>query len=248
MGVVVATRFFETKAEEKAKKDAREKILKFSGAALAAGAERVLIAVNVGQDVSDALNLAYPVGVMAFPVQPWGKFAPPLNGILTKGRKFWAGGDWLLLASAEVVLTKEAIEVMVSHMTSETLVVGAALEGHQYEPGFHNPATGRQTPWNTLALYNASKLWNGGGFPIFGDGPVDEPANAGVEEVVTIAMIQSHAAYAAKMVKVPGQKWDTSGFTDERLAAHEKKMTSKNSRPARQLEVARFQGPMVLHI
>ena len=248
MSVVVGTRFFESNAEKVV--EAQNKILSFCKNSLSAGATWVLVAVNVEHDVSDALNLTYPTGVTAFPVQPWGKFAPALNGILTKGRDFWARGDLLLLASAEVILTGEAVKTLVSHMDGDTLVVGAALEGHQYEPGLHKSATGRKTPWNTLALYNASNLWNGGGFPILGDGPVDEPANAGVEEVITIALIQSRslATCEVKMVQVPGQKWDTSGFDGERLAAHEKKMASKDSRPARQLEVAGIQGPRVLHI
>lgn len=242
--IVVATRFFE-KDSEKAE-ESRDKLAAFCVTSLDAGAKHVLVAVNVDEDKSQAA--CGKMGVITyFPVQPWGKFVMPLNAILVKGREYWRNQSLLLSASVEVTLTEEVISTLVSHMDKDTLVVGAALPGHEYSPGIHNPATGQQTPWNTLALWSPHKLWNNGGVPLLGDGPLWSPELAGVEEVMTIASVQHQVMHKAKLVEVPGQNWDTSSFDEERLRAHEKKMASKNSRPKTQLAQSGLEGPCVIH-
>lgn len=268
--VVVATRFFE-KDSNKAY-ESETKLGKFCLAALDAGANHVLVAVNIAEDKSSLTKKLHEtsIGSIAgnrglyldenttlqglgsptttfFSVQPWGKFATPLNAILVQGRKYWERGAFLLLASVEVTLSEEAVNTLASHMDNRTLVVGAALLGHEYAPGIHNPASGRQTPWNTLALWNPLLLWNHGGFPLLVDGPLRNPENSGVEEVVTIASIQNRKHCYAKLIEVPGQNWDTSSFTGERLKAHKQKMANKNSRPAAQLLTLGLRGPTVSH-
>lgn len=47
---------------------------------------------------------------------------------------------------------------METHMGPDDLVVGAALAGHAFEGGETVELTGVTTPWNTLALWDVSKL------------------------------------------------------------------------------------------
>ena len=252
---VVGTRFFE-KDPSKAKKSL-ENITKFCKKAISAGAEHVLVAVNEEKDVSGILEISFPSNIVTvFPVKPWGHFVQPLNALLIMGRKYWLKDVSLLLASVSVEVTKDIVGALLSHMDEDTLVVGAAVEGHVFErsDNFQKAAVGREVPWNTLALWNAEMLYKYGGFSILGDGSPSEPENAGVEELVTISKIQiladsSSADAYAKLVSVPSVVWNTESFSGERLVAHEKKMASKNERPAAQLEYANFFPlPKVFHL
>jgi len=212
------------------------------------GAEKIFVAVNTSEDLSDAPQWNWPEYAEVFGVEPWGFFVQPLNAILIKARTELAQGYGVLFASTGTSVSKEGIEILLMNMDSNTIVVGATLEGHVYEAGIHNPADGRQVPWNTLALWNPKFLWSLG-TPLIGDGPVDQPENKGVEEVCTIAVIQAICPSAeAKLTLVPGQNWDTGWFDAERLAKHEKKMASKVSRPAAQLAEMGLKGPKVTHI
>ena len=47
---------------------------------------------------------------------------------------------------------------METHIGPDDLVVGAALTGHAFEQGQTVELTGVTTPWNTLALWDVSKL------------------------------------------------------------------------------------------
>lgn len=47
---------------------------------------------------------------------------------------------------------------MEAHMGVDDLVVGAALTGHAFQGGETVTLTGVTTPWNTLALWEVSKL------------------------------------------------------------------------------------------
>lgn len=233
---VVGTRFFEKDLSKSEASLAR--LTTFIMAALAAGAEKVYVAVNLEEDRSDAIRQHWPDKVSVFPMSPWGKFVLPLNAILMMARSELAAGCKLLLASVEVPLTREKVEQLFVHMHDGTLVVGAALQGHVYSPGTHQRASGRQVPWNTLALWNPDFLWTTG-FPMIGDGVIGDPATAGVEELATIAVLQRvHHGIEATLVSVGDSAWDTSHFDGDRLAAHEKKMGSKDARPKLQLEAA----------
>lgn len=233
---VVGTRFFEKDLSKVEASLAR--LTAFIVAALAAGAEKVYVAVNLEEDRSEAIRQHWPDKVSVFPVAPWGKFVLPLNAILMMARSELASGCKLLLSSVEVSLTREKVDQLFVHMGEGTLAVGAALQGHLYQPGTHQRASGRQVPWNTLALWNPDFLWTTG-FPMIGDGVIGDPATAGVEEVATIAVLQRvHPGVEAKLVSIGDGAWDTSHFDGERLAAHEKKMASKDARPKFQLEAS----------
>ena len=142
-----------------------------------------------------------------------------------------------------------------------TLVVGAALQGHQHHnttddnggAGSEVELTGRTTPWNTLALWNLPKLALTG-FLLVSEGlHTDLNGNeveAGVEEVCTIATLQkilpSNTAQA-KLLSTPGVQWGQDFGDDEgRKEWHERKMMSKVTRAKRQLELMALKGT-VLH-
>jgi hypothetical protein len=242
---VVATRYFESDTTKGVASLAR--LREFAQNALAAGAARVYVAVNAAVDVSQALEQVWPENVTVFPVTPWGGFVMPLNALLLAAREELARGAKFVTASVEVKITAKAVGALLDQLDDQTLVVGAALLGHQFKKGSHQNALGREVPWNTLAVWN-SFLWVTG-FPLMGDGPLGEPQNKGVEELFTIAAFQRmYPSALAKLVPVAGQTWDTSTFDGERLAKHEAKMASKNSRPAAQLVAAQLPGPTVVHV
>lgn len=243
---VVGTRFFEKDVSKSEASLAR--LTAFIMAALAAGAEKVYVAVNLAEDRSDAIRHSWPDKVSVFPVTPWGKFVLPLNAILMMARSDLASGCKLLTTSIEVSLTRKKGDSLFAHMQEGTLVVGAALQGHVYAPGKHHRASGRQVPWGTLALWNPDFLWTTG-FPMIGDGIISDQSTAGVEEAATIAILQHiYPGIEAKLVSIGDAAWDTSHFDGERLAAHEKKMSSKDDRPAKQLESFASKGPYIIHL
>lgn len=53
---------------------------------------------------------------------------------------------------------RETVSRMEAHMESGDLVVGAALTGHAFQGGQTVELTGVTTPWNTLALWDVTKL------------------------------------------------------------------------------------------
>ena len=201
--------------------------------------------------------------IHVLPITPWGKFTPALNAIISWSARQHA--QYLLLVSAEVQMTSDAMDALMNKMDVDTtLVVGAVLQGHQHHSstttddgiggdGNEVELTGRTTPWNTLALWNLPKLALTG-FLLVSDGlNTDENGNeveAGVEEVCTIATLQkilpSNTAQA-KLLSIPGVQWGQD-FGDDigRKEWHERKMMSKVTRAKRQLELMALKGT-VLH-
>ena len=198
--------------------------------------------------------------IHVLPVTPWGKFVPALNAIVT-----WCANhkcQYLLFASAEVQLTQEVLNVLISKMDIErTLVVGTALSGHEYKQPTEDKEeievelTGRTTPWNTCALWNVLKLALTG-FLLVSEGlhPDEDReggiSSAGVEEVVAIATLQKilqPSNAKAKLVSIPGTSWGTQDFNNDekRKKWHEKKMQSKLTRAKRQLDLLGLSGTVI---
>ena len=213
------------------------------------------------------------VRIQILPVTPWGKFVPALNAIVS--RVATLGAHFLLLTSAEVQLTNDALAIMKSKLDLETtLVIGTVLPGHDYRCSKRTVAqiddvggeeeevmvelTGRTTPWNTCSLWNVSKL-SLTGFLLVSEGlhPEDDGSelgsSAGVEEVCTIATLQrllGPCNAQAKLICIPGEEstsWDTSNFEKDakRQEWHEKKMASKVARAKRQLELLGLSGTVI---
>ncbi|KAF4321721.1 hypothetical protein BBO99_00001680 [Phytophthora kernoviae] len=216
-----------------------------SGILIAVGLPTGAVGAMSGTGVA-AGSIAGKVEII--PMVYWGKFVPALNALVSVAADRFPEADTLLLQSLEVEVDKVGVEFLRSHFDiKRDLVVGAALSGHEFQP---DPSvqplklSGLTSPWNTLALWNLEQLTKIG-FALMGDAlrlEVDGIGSAaGIEEVATIAMYQqlyanTTSATKAKLMRVPGIAWQLDGLQDpERLAWHEKKMTSKQQRAAAQL-------------
>ena len=246
-----------------------ETLSSFAQLASTVKAEHAVVAVDA-EDKIEGYSLVnevrkilknYGTAIHVLPITPWGKFIPALNAIVCWSAR--QDAQYLLLVSAEVKMTSDAMDALKNEMDVDTtLVVGAVLQGHQH----HNTAddndgggenevelTGRTTPWNTLALWNLPKLALTG-FLLVSEGiHPDENGNegaAGVEEVCTIATLQkilpSNTAQA-KLRSISGVQWGQDFGDDEgRKEWHERKMMSKVTRAKRQLDLMGLKGT-VLH-
>lgn len=244
MDFVVAMRFFERNPDQA--EAAMGNLIKYIDNMLSVGAKKVFVAVNVAEDVSGALNRGLgSEKIVIFPVQPWGKFVIPLTALLLMARKELANESKMLFASTEISATPRTMEFLFDQMDEKTLVVGARLPGHNYKPGTYCPANGSQVPWNTLALWNPRFLW-ASGFPLIGDGPLENPTTAGVEEMLAVGVRQQLYPFIdAKLIDAPGVKWNIS---DEKLAAHLRKIESKIERADEQAKTLPYMwGPRVIH-
>ncbi len=244
---VVGIRWFEAKPQKVLPQLAA--LNKAVSTALGAGAEHVLIAINGDRDVSPISQIVAPEKVTFIKVTPAGSFVPMLNAILMAGRQHFAQGCHMLISSTEMGYNETDVEVLFSYMDGHTACVGAALEGHDYHPGTTiKEANGVQIPWNTFSLLNPYAVCVTG-IPMLGDGTFLDLSTAGVEELITYAVIQRLYNSQVKLVSIPSSNgWDTRNFTGERLEAHKKKMASKISRPAAQLQFANLKAPTVQHI
>ncbi len=184
-------------------------------------------------------------------VTPWGSFVPALNALTS-----WAcknqeisndqnGKSCIVFLSAETSLTRETVHALNQHMTDDTLVVGAALPGHDFYGksdddtiGTEVDLNGRTCPWNTLAMWDLNKLALIG-FPLCADGlhTLEDGTSVagGIEEFATILLHQrvspcGEGNSKAKLVKVAGVAWEQTFDDNERRKWHENKMKSKKSR------------------
>ena len=216
-----------------------------------------LPAVMSNYSLVDTIRQFAPPSLTILPVSPWGNFLPALNTIVATAAR--DGVDACLLASAETNTTQASIDALLQHMNLEdTLVVGAVLPGHEYQPHTAQvPLNGRTTPWNTLAVWNIPKLALTG-FPLVAEGihrhDADESnttktttttttqfVTGGVEEVSCIGLLQNTLGVdkaKAKLVPLPDVKWEQDfGGDEERRKWHANKMKSKKERPAKHMEL-----------
>ena len=244
-------------------------ILKFLQTSINCKASYVGIAVDsaekiIGYDLISAVKIAVSNAVKetkvdrqnfidVIPVTPWGNFAPALNALIS-----WCCTasnyevDEILFLSAETDLSSNTMQELQSHLVKEdTLVVGVAFPGHEYNAG-ENELTGVTCPWNTAALWNLSKLALTG-FPVVSEGlhPYNNddgsktPGPSGVEEVSTVALLQkilTPKLSKVKLIRSSEVEWETTWDDKEREEWHKKKMTSKVSRPKRHLELLGLSG------
>ena len=201
--------------------------------------------VSAVQLACDKLNHTTRIHIL--PVTPWNKFVPALNALISYACK--ERHDQILFVSAETNAPATAIQHLRDHLTPDTLVAGAVLAGHDYRgKDACVVLDGRTSPWNTLAVWNLSKLALTG-FSIVSDGLLTDDQEApsyGVEEVAATALIQKVLGSEnakSKLVSCPGIDWEVDDFDDpERKKWQEKKMNSKVERAARQLELMGLQG------
>ncbi|NET60611.1 MAG: hypothetical protein F6K47_32075 [Symploca sp. SIO2E6] len=176
-------------------------------------------------------------------VNPWKGFAHPLNAIVVEAT--FLGGNQLLLQSLEVQISPIDVGTLRSHLTSDTLVVGARMiESHGGDAGI-KPINGMTSPWNTLALWNLPKLHVTGFLGISSGLIKDIPG--GIEEVTTISLLQQfypNQAHA-KLVNLSQLKWITLWKDTERKKYHEQKMSSKLVRAEIQMNYFKVQRGFV---
>lgn len=176
------------------------------------------------------------------PVTPWGKFTPALNALIRWGVEH--NHQFVLFTSLEVQATPQAVSALFTALDDgDTLVAGARLAGHDYQPGVR-VLTGRTTPWNTLAVWDLRRLALTG-FQLVSEGHFNNNKMAGVEEVVAIGLLQrilGDESAKAKVVQVPGIAWEQQFDDPGRREWHEHKMQSKVERPAYQLELTQLSG------
>jgi hypothetical protein len=121
---------------------------------------------RAAHNASISMEEAHPP-LQVVPVTPWGKFVPALNA-LVRYAAVECHAQLILFVSAET--EAPSITPLLDNMDNSTLVVGALLEGHQFDDTAERVAlNGRTTPWNTLALWNLEKLALTG-FPLVSDG------------------------------------------------------------------------------
>ena len=201
------------------------------------------------------------------PVQPWGRFVPALNALVTHAASDWHASRIMFVSAETTTVGVNAVARLLQEGMSESvLVVGARLAGHDHAVRAGQSQTvalnGRTTPWNTLAVWNLPKL-SLTGFQLISDGLASDlappPPSAGetplmnmggVEETVTIALLQkvlgpSHAV--AKLIAVPDVTWNEKFDDPARQEWHDQKMASKLSRAQRQMDLLGLSGK-VLHM
>jgi UDP-glucuronate 4-epimerase len=173
-------------------------------------------------------------------VSMWGKVVPALNTILNIAQR--QSSQHLLIASAEVELSADALKLLRDSMDSEHILVsGACFEGHHVfrVNGGMTQLNAMTSPWNTAALWNVKRLG------LTGFLNISEKADAsGMEEVSVIALHQKiwPNRSGARLVRLlPSQiKWrsvsvDKDG--DKRVEYHRTKMRSKLDRADVQIRV-----------
>ena len=180
--------------------------------------------------------------VVVLPVVAWSmshgdEVTPGLNAILREASHLKA--TYLLYQSVEVQATAEAITLLHHHLTSDTLVVGAAFPGmHVFEEGVQE-LNGLASPWNTLAMWNLSKLAITG-FLSVSDG-LYAHVLGGVEEVPVIALLQHIRGEEAKakliLLNDALMHWTNTWDDASRVTWHKRKMNSKLERARGQMEV-----------
>lgn len=190
------------------------------------------------------------------PVTPWGRFIPSLNALL--GYAAEHKYDVIVFVSAETSAPREALVTLLSLVTDDTLVAGAALPGHDVQTtavavaasaSTPLPLTGRSSPWNTLAAWNVSKLALTG-FQMVSEGWLTEDSSFGIEEVVATCLIQKLLGpenAKSKLISLKGVGWEQHFDDPERQQWHDEKMKSKLIRAERQLNLTGLAG-VVYHL
>ncbi|KAF1328417.1 hypothetical protein FI667_g6968, partial [Globisporangium splendens] len=199
-------------------------------------------AESASGDLDATTTTSRAVPVVILPMLHWGSFVPAVNAIISCAATQFPRASLLLLQSLEIEVDAAGVEFLKTHFELGTdLVVGAALPGHSFMPSSDEPIelNGLTTPWNTLALWDLTRLARIG-FPLIGDGLRIDGASscAGVEEVSTIAMYQQlyPSDSRAQVIQVPGIAWQVGNFeSEERRVWQEKKMASKLQRAETQI-------------
>ena len=180
-------------------------------------------------------------------IDPWGGFTHALN----VATQYASDQQFEIIAfqSIEVTMTREVVHKLLDYFkSSDTLLVGPTLQGHIFTPGVKE-ISGRTCPWNTFALWDVRKLQLTG-FPLIGNGVKKLDISGGVEEVTAVSLLQYiNPKWKAYLVDTSGLvQWNTHFSDPKRAEWHEKKMKSKDTRPAAQLKVLGIPSGKAIHV
>jgi hypothetical protein len=185
--------------------------------------------------------------VVLLPIYPWGKFTTSLNCAILKAIDLKY--EYIAFQSLEFRIPEANVSQLFNCIAfnENVAVVGPAMQGHSYEYG-NQILRGRTCPWNTFAIWSI-KYVGKIGFPMIGDGSPTEGISGGVEEVTTVALLQKlYPNTIALLFKMENMEWQTN-FTDpKRKAWHDEKMTSKDTRPDKQLHALGLPNAYVRHL
>ena len=221
-------------------------------------AAKVVICIGIGSgsnqggqiddyvlSVRKLMNASQLSRVIFLSVVPWGRFTSPLNAALVRAMD--EPYSYIAFQSLEFRMPAKAAVKLLARLKSDSdiLVAGPAISGHEFAQGAQS-LRGRSCPWNTFAIWSLPFLTLTG-FPMIGDG--HGPCAGGVEEVSAISLLQHiNPQLKALLVRLPGIEWNTTFEDTQRAQWHERKMSSKNERPARQLDILGVKGGVVHHV
>ncbi|CAE6425473.1 unnamed protein product [Rhizoctonia solani] len=182
--------------------------------------------------VDDEINNPAKVYVLPFTRATYGRFIPALNAIVAFAHD--EGFEGVLFQSVEANVEPEKVEKMVHLCTGDVLVVGKAFDAHTFQQTLSDNAvsqvylTGRTCPWNTLAIWNVSKLARTG-FLLTSETNTP-PNSSAIEEAPTIALHQKLFPGQSRAILARFQAedgWGTVWTDPARAEWHARKMASK---------------------
>ncbi|CAE6476673.1 unnamed protein product [Rhizoctonia solani] len=186
--------------------------------------------------VDDEVTNSTRVHVLPFTRATYGRFIPALNAIVAFAHE--RGFENVLFQSVEVNVEPEKVKKMVDLCIRDVLVVGKAFDAHKFHQVPPNNAaqiylTGRTCPWNTLAVWNVSKLARTG-FLLTSETNTP-PNSSAIEEAPTIALHQKlfPGQSRALLVRFEAEDgWGTAWTDPARVEWHARKLASKDTSAA----------------
>jgi len=183
-------------------------------------------------DIFNNKNLSNDIDIYIVQISYWGKFVFALNILLDCARLL--GGKYILYQSLEIDDTTNIYNKLIEHFDPNTLCVGIKLPDHtkDLEEGLLN-LTGSNSPWNTYAIWDISKL------SLTGFCMVSEIGDdAGIEEVATISILQLiNNNYEVKLIEYDNNDNNKNLWQYIKSPENKIKIDSKNSRASNQLKL-----------
>ncbi|KAJ7102639.1 hypothetical protein C8R43DRAFT_231128 [Mycena crocata] len=212
--------------------------------------------VIVAFDAADsALNNAFlsstelaNIHAKLLPAEPW-NFTVPLNAAVIAAYKQGSATKMVFL-SLEITVVVEELDRMLSLWQPDSLVIGKALDAHNFEDSENEvQLTGLTSPWNTFAIWDLPKLAKTGFLTISDTNTT--PGQSAIEEVPTIALHQLlfPSSSCAMLVKFPSQGgWDTKWDDPARVAWQKSKLASKDTSASSHLSALALPSAVVTHL
>lgn len=154
------------------------------------GSETIHETLNYIEEATSVLSNAGLLSMVTIQcVHPWGNFTAALNASICHAQKM--GYSHLVFQSLEFRIPEAFVMRLLCYFNDDaegssgrigrnTLVVGPAMDGHQFTEGANIQLTGRSTPWNTFAIWNL-ELLSITGFPLIAEGIQGKRETGGVE-------------------------------------------------------------------